>query len=53
MVCQISLKSITLPDRNTGEDLCERASRRAMLEEQYPDDDGGMAFSEISASQIT
>ena len=35
------------------EDLCERASRRAMLREQYPEDDAGMAFSEILASQMT
>ena len=44
---------LTLPDHTTVEDLCERASRRAMLEEQYPEDDVGTAFSEISASQMT
>ena len=35
------------------EDLCERASRRAMLEELYPVDDAGSAFSEISVYQMT
>ena len=44
---------LILPDHTTVEHLCERASRRTMLEEQYSEDDVGTAFSEISASQMS
>ena len=43
---------LTLPETNTVEDLCERAARRVMIDQQYPEDDGGSAFNELSSSQV-
>ena len=47
------LKNIfSLPETNTVEDLSERAARRVMIDQQYPEDDGGSAFNELSSSQV-
>ena len=49
----IKVKKFLLFLSTTVEDLCDRASRRAMLEELYPVNDAGSAFTEISVYQMT
>ena len=43
---------LTLPETNTVEDLCERAARRIMIDQQYLEDHGGSVFNEHSSSQV-
>ena len=43
---------MTLPDSTTVDDLCERAARRAMIDQHYPEDDVGSAFNEVSPTQL-
>ena len=48
-ICQTNL---TLPEATPVEQHCEKASKRLMLDDQYPEDDSESAFNEISTSQF-
>ena len=43
---------LTLPEATPVEQHCEKASKRLMLGDQYPEDDSESAFNEVSTSQF-
>ena len=43
---------LTLPAATLVEQHCEKASKRLMLDDQYPEDDSESAFNKISTSQF-
>ena len=49
---ELKIYLLTLPETNTVEGLCERAARRVMIFQQYPEEDGGSASNELSSSQV-